>query len=96
MMTGAFFWGGIRGGFDPIKEQSEGQMNDFQTVIHQTFHRINPLSLNDNPFIFPKKPPLYVRLQVFYEMKNHKESEESPSPFSVPDPRLIPILSSAW
>ena len=69
-MTVAFFWGGIRGGIDPTKEQGEGQMNDFPTGIHQTFHRINPLSLNDNPSIFPKKARLYVRLQSFNEMKN--------------------------
>jgi len=77
MMTEAFFWGGIRGGFDPTKEQSEGQMSDFPTGIHQTFHRINPLSLKDNPFLFPKKLRLYVRLQDFYEMKNKKIQESS-------------------
>ena len=75
-MTGAFFWGGIRGGIDPTKEQGEGQMNDFPTGIHQTFHRINPLSLNDNPSIFPKKARLYVRLQSFNEMKNKIKEEE--------------------
>ena len=75
-MTEAFFWGGIRGGFDPTKEQSEGQMSDFPTGIHQTFHRINPLSLKDNPFLFPKKLRLYVRLQSFNEMKNKIKEEE--------------------
>ncbi len=69
-MTWVFFRGKFRGGVDPIKEQGEGQMRWFQTEIHQTFHRINPLSLNDNPSIFPKKARLYVRLQSFNEMKN--------------------------
>ena len=68
-MTWVFFRGKFRGGVDPIKEQGEGQMRLFQTEIHQTFHRINLSSLNDNRFIFPKKRPAYVRLQSFYEMK---------------------------
>ena len=69
MVTKTVARGGIRGGFDPIKEQGKGQMRHFHTDIHQTFHRINLSSLNDNRFIFPKKRPAYVRLQSFYEMK---------------------------
>ena len=75
-MTWVFFRGKFRGGVDPIKEQGEGQMRWFQTEIHQTFHRINPLSLKDNPFLFPKKLRLYVRLQSFNEMKNKIKEEE--------------------